>query len=175
MENYITDSLLYQENIEPLKQSLADDIDSGNEADSKSEEDAQATIIEPIVAHLNDYVRNDPAKNEGEWILNENIVFDYSLCLEDVSVNVRSLHMPLLISKMACMHIQDNEGSVFIVLPSKKDQSPIVFGRGGAPAPTSRELDDDLEPPLFFHYTRSTHRMMKRICLLYTSPSPRDS
>jgi len=51
VENYFTDSLLYQEDIEPLKQSLPDDIDSGNEADSKSEEDAPATLsIEPIVA-----------------------------------------------------------------------------------------------------------------------------
>ena len=145
MENYITDSLLYQENIEPLKQSLADDIDSGNKADSESEEDAQATIIEPIVAHLNDYVCNYPAENEGEWILNENIVFDYSLCLEDVSVNVRSLHMPLPISEIACTHIQDNEGSIFIVPPCKREPSPIIFGRGRTQAPTSRESDDDSE------------------------------
>ena len=61
VENYFTDSLIYQEGIEPLKQSLPDDFDSGNEADSKSEEDARATIsIEPIVAHLNDYDCNDP-------------------------------------------------------------------------------------------------------------------
>jgi len=61
--------------------------------------------IEPIVAYLNDYNCNKPAENEGEWVLNENISFNYSLCLEDVSVNVRSLHMPLLISEIACMHI----------------------------------------------------------------------
>ena len=153
VENYFTDSLLYQEDIEPLKQSLPDDIDSGNEADPKSEEDAPATLsIEPIVAYLNDYDCNDPTDNEDEWILNEDIAFDYSLCLENVSVNVRSLHMPLPISKMACMQIQDNEGSVFFVPPCKMDQSPIVFGRGRAQAPIFRESDDDLKPPQFFHY-----------------------
>jgi len=35
---------------------------------------------------LNDYDCNDPTENEGEWILNENIAFDYSLCLEDVTI-----------------------------------------------------------------------------------------
>ena len=92
---------------------MPDDVDNGNEADSESEEDVPATInIEPIVAYLNDYDCNNPAKNEGECVLNENIAFDYSLCLEDVSINVRSLHMPSPISKMACMHMEDNEGSV---------------------------------------------------------------
>ena len=44
VENYFTDSLLYQEDIEPLKQSLPDDLDSGNETDSELKEDAPATI-----------------------------------------------------------------------------------------------------------------------------------
>jgi len=112
---------------------------------------------------MNDYDYNDPAKNEGEWILYENIAFDYSLCLEDVSINVRSLHIHLPISKIACLHIQDNEGSVFIVPPCKRDQSPIVFGRGRAQAPIPKESDDDMEPPQFFHYAWSVHRMMKRM------------
>ena len=33
VENYFTDSLLYQKDIEPLKQSLSGDGDSGNKAD----------------------------------------------------------------------------------------------------------------------------------------------
>ena len=44
VENYFTDSLLYQEDIEPLKQSLPDDLDSGKETDSELKEDAPATI-----------------------------------------------------------------------------------------------------------------------------------
>jgi len=140
-------SLLYQEDIKPLKQSLPDDIDSGNGEDSELEKDVPATLsIEPIVAYMNDYDYNDPTVNECEWILNENIAFDYSLCLENVSVNVRSLHIPLPISEMAWMQIQNNEESVFIVPPCKRDQSPIVFGRGRAQAPISRESDNDLEP-----------------------------
>jgi len=84
----------------------------------------------------------------GEWVLNKNITFDYSLGLEDIfkSIDISSLQMPLPISKMACMHIEDNEGSVFIVPPSKRDQSPIVFGRGQTRVMTSRVSDEELEP-----------------------------
>jgi len=164
VKNYFMDSLLYQEDIKPLKQSLPDDVDGGNEADSESEEDASATIsVEPIVAYLDDFDCNNSVENESEWVLNENIAFDYSLCLEDVSANVRSLHMPLPISKIAYMHIQDNEGFVFIIRPGKRDQLLIEFGRGRAQALTSRESHDDLKLPQFFHYARSAHSMIKRM------------
>jgi len=55
-------------------------------------------------------------------VLNKTVAFDYYLCLDDVfkSVDINFLHMPLPISKMACMHIKDNEGSTFIVLPTKR-------------------------------------------------------
>jgi len=33
-------------------------------------------IIEPIVAYLDDPDCNNPVKNEGEWVLNENVAFD---------------------------------------------------------------------------------------------------
>ena len=48
VENYFIDSLLYQENNEPVKQSLPDDVDSGNKADSESEEASIFFSIEPI-------------------------------------------------------------------------------------------------------------------------------
>jgi len=113
-----------------VKQSLPDDIDSGNEADSKSREDELAIFtIELIVDYLDNFVCNNRAEKEGEWVLNENIAFDYSLCLENV-FKFSSLHMPLPISEMACIHTEDNEGSVFIVPPTKSDQSSIKFGRG---------------------------------------------
>ena len=150
LKNYFTDSLLYQENNKSVKQSLPNDVDSGNEVNSESEEDAPATFsIEPIVAFLNDPDCNYPTENEGEWILNKNIVFYYSLCLGDVfkSVDISLLHMPLPVSEMICMHIEDNEGSIFIAPLSKRDESLIIPGRGQAWATTSRESDDNLEPP----------------------------
>jgi len=61
------------------------------------------------------------------------------------------------------MHIENNEEFVFIVPPTKRDQSPIIFGKSQARIMTSRESDDDLEPLQFFHYTQLAHRIMKRM------------
>jgi len=54
--------------------------------------------------------------------------------------------MPLPISEMACMQVEDNERSAFVVPPSKRDQFPIVFGRVQTQTTLSRDSDDDLEP-----------------------------
>ena len=61
------------------------------------------------------------------------------------------------------MHIEDNEGSVFIVPPTKRDQSPIILGRSQTQVTTSRESVDGLEPLQFFHYARLAYSMMKII------------
>jgi len=46
---------------------LPDDVNSGNEVDSKSEEDAPVTkSVEPIVAYLNDFDCNNVVENESE-------------------------------------------------------------------------------------------------------------
>jgi len=58
--------------------------------------------------------------------------------------------MPLPMS-MPCMHIEENDESVFVVPPSKKDQSPIVFGKVQYWITTSNYSNEDLEPPQFFH------------------------
>jgi len=64
---------------------LLGDVDSGNEADSKSGEDAPAIFsIEPIAACLDDFDCNNLIENEGEWVLNETVAFDYFLYLDDV-------------------------------------------------------------------------------------------
>ena len=61
------------------------------------------------------------------------------------------------------MHIEENDGSIIVVSPSKKDQSPITFGKVRQWITTSIDSIEDLEPPQFFHYARSAHRMMKEI------------
>ena len=56
---------------------MPDDVDSDNEADSESEKDAPTTFsIESIVAYLDNLDYNNLAKNEGGWVLNENVAFD---------------------------------------------------------------------------------------------------
>jgi len=64
VENYFTNSLLYQENNTPVKQSLPDDIDSGNETDSESREDVPVVFsVELIVACLDDSDCKNLTKN----------------------------------------------------------------------------------------------------------------
>ena len=53
VKNYFTDALLYQE-ANKVSKPLLEDNDSGNEADSESEEDTPGTLsFKPIVAYLN--------------------------------------------------------------------------------------------------------------------------
>jgi len=63
----------------------------------------------------------------------------------------------------ACMHIEENDGSMFVVSPSKKDQLPIIFGKVQYRITTSNDSDEDLEPQQFFDYARSAHRMIKEM------------
>ena len=46
---------------------MFEDDDSGNEADSKSEEDTPATLaFKPIVTYFNDRKCNNPIEDDGE-------------------------------------------------------------------------------------------------------------
>ena len=85
---------------------------------------------EMIIAYLDDPNCNNSADNGDEWVFNENVNFDYFLCCDDVNspIDMNPLHMPLPMS-MACMHIEENDGSVFVVSSSIKDQALIIFCR----------------------------------------------
>ena len=50
-----------------------------------------------------------------------------------------------------------------VVLPSKKDQSLIIFSKVRYQIPTSNDSDEDLVPSQIFHYARSAHRMIKEM------------
>ena len=102
---------------------------------------------EPIVAYFNDPDCNNSAENDDEQVLNENVNFDYSMYFDDVPcpVNMSPLHMPLSMS-MVCMHVEDKNGSIFIVSSSKNDQSLITFDKVRHQIATSNNLDEDLEP-----------------------------
>ena len=165
MEKYFTDSLLYKENDKVVEKLLPDDIDSSNKADSESGEDPTVSFDEEmIIAYLDDPDCNNFADNGHKWILNENVNFDYSSCCDDVysPIDMSPLYMSLPMST-ACMHIEENDGSVFIVPSSKKDRLPIIFGRVRHCITPSNNLNEDLKPPKFFHYTQSAHCMMKEM------------
>jgi len=67
VKNYFTDALLYQEVSKASKEPLPDGDDSGNEADSESEEDTPATLAcESIVAYFNNSQCNNLFGDDDE-------------------------------------------------------------------------------------------------------------
>jgi len=85
---------------------LPDDIDSGNEAESESGEDTTVSFDKKmIIAYLDDPDCNNSIDNGDEWILNENVNFDHSLCCDDVNsaIDMSPLYMPLPMSIACCI------------------------------------------------------------------------
>jgi len=146
VENYFTDALLYQEIDKTSEDPLLDNDDCGIEVDSESEEDTPATLIgEPIVACFSNPQCNNPSEDDEEWVINDNS------CLASVelfeSVANSSLHMPLHKPSIPGVSMECVEGSVFVIPPSKRSQSPITFGRAQLQRPTVTNSSSDLEPP----------------------------
>jgi len=129
VRNYFTNALLYQGDNKVSPESLPEHDDSGNEADSESEEDTPATLAcEPIVAYFNPQC-NNPIGDDDEWVINKNVAFDYPESVELFeSVDNSSLHMPLPVLSTTSTPVECGEGSVFMIPPSKRSQSLIVFG-----------------------------------------------
>ena len=78
----------------------------------------------------------NPIGDDDEWVINEN-AFVYPESVDDYpesvelfeSVDNSSLHMPLPALSMTSMPVECGEESVFVIPPSKRNQSLIVFGR----------------------------------------------
>ena len=121
VKNYFIDALLYQEASKTSKESLLDDDDSGNEADSISEGDTPATLVcESIAAYFNNPQCNNPSGDDDEWVINENVIFDYPASVELLeSVDNSSLHMPLPVLSMTSTPVEYGEGSVLWSLHPK--------------------------------------------------------
>jgi len=154
VENYFTDALLYQKFSKTSKESLPDNDDSGNEADSESEGNTPATLVsEPIVACFNNPQCNTPSEDDDEWVINDNVSFDYPVSLKLFeSVANSSLHMPLHKLSTSSTSVKCIEGSVLVVPPLKKDQSSIIFGRAQLQRSTVTDSSSDSETPQIFHY-----------------------
>jgi len=162
VENYITNALLNLEANEVAKEPLFEDDDSGNEADSESEEDTPTTLLSN--QWFNDPKCNNPIEDDGEWVIYENVTFDYPVSVDLFKfTGDTSLHMPLSMLSVTSTPVENSEGSAFVVSPSKRNQSPIVFGRIQPQISTITDSGSDSEPPQFFHYARSTHHMMRRM------------
>ena len=125
VENYFTDAFIYQEANKVVKEPLLEDDDSSNEADSESEEDTPTTLtFEPIVAYFNDSKCNNPIEDDCEWVINENVTFDYPVSVDDTS-----LLRPLSVISVTSTPVESGEGFVLVIPLSKRSQLPIVFSR----------------------------------------------
>ena len=74
MENYFTNSLLYQNPLEAAKDLSPEDLDSGNEADTEPEPEEECLWkLNPLVTSIDKLDFNNTAKVDGEWYIIENL------------------------------------------------------------------------------------------------------
>jgi len=66
VENYFTDSLLYQDSLETNENPQLEELDSGNEADIEPEAEC-IWELNPLVTSINKLDVNNPANDVGEW------------------------------------------------------------------------------------------------------------
>jgi len=131
---------------------LPDNDDTDNEADSESETDMPAILIsEPIIACFNNLQCNTPSEDEGEWVINDNISFDYPVSVELFeSITDSSLHMPLHKPSTLSTSVESIEGSVLVVPPSKEGQLPIIFGKAQLRRSAAADSSSDSDTHKFF-------------------------
>ena len=111
---------------------MPDEDESGNEADLESEAGMLAIlIVEPIIACLNNPQCNTPSEDEGEWVINDNISFDYpaSIGLFELITN-SSLYMPLHKPSASSTPMEAIEGATLVIPPSKEGQLPVEPNHG---------------------------------------------
>jgi len=94
VENYFTDSLLYQDSLEIDENPYPEEHDSGNEANTEPEEEECLWEINPLVTSIDKLNFNTTANVESEWFINENLdsayfsVYASDFVLSDTSTNV---------------------------------------------------------------------------------------
>ena len=73
VENYFTDSLLYQDSLEVDKNPHPEELNSGNEADTEPEEDECLWKINPLVMSIGKLSSDTTSNVKGEWFINEDL------------------------------------------------------------------------------------------------------
>ena len=70
VENYFTDSLLYQDSLEIDENPQPEELDSGNETDVEPEAEEECLWeLNPLVTSVNKLNVNNTANDVGEWVL----------------------------------------------------------------------------------------------------------
>jgi len=72
VENYFTDSLLYQDSLETDENPQPEELDSGNEADDEPEAEEECLWeLNPLVTSINELDVNNTANDIDKWYINE--------------------------------------------------------------------------------------------------------
>jgi len=151
VENYFTDTLLYQKIGKASKESLPDDDDSGNEVDSESEADMLAILIGELIVPCHNNPQCNTPEDEGKLVINDNISFDYPVSVELFeSITDSSLHMPLHKPSTSSIPVESIEGAVLLIPTSKEGQLPIVFGKAQLQRSAIADSSSDSDTPTNF-------------------------
>ena len=145
VENYFTDSLLYQDSLETNENPQPEELDSGNETDVEPEADEECLgELNPLVTSINKLDVNNTANDVGEWYINEKLdlayfsLFASNYVPSDTSTNVNddpwlvinaltSLHVLVRSSLMVYQSVSDAHKSFFKVPARHKGQKSILF------------------------------------------------
>jgi len=77
VENYFTNSLLYQDSLEVDENSHPEEPDSSNEANTEPKEEECLWKINPLIMSIDKPDFNTTAKIKSEWFINENLDMAY--------------------------------------------------------------------------------------------------
>ena len=77
VENYFTDSLLYQDSVETNEIPQPEELDSGNEADTEPEKEECMWELDPLVTSINKLDVDNNADDVGGWYINEELDLAY--------------------------------------------------------------------------------------------------
>jgi len=174
VENYFTDSLLYQDSLEMNKNSHSD-----NEADTEPEAEEECMWeLNPLVTSINKLDVNNTADDVGEWYINEELNLAYFSVFTSDSVpsdtntevdndpwsvmdTLTSLHVRMKSSLKTYQDVGDAQESVFMVPARRKDQKPILLGRIKFELMSREDSESENEFPQFSHYEPNVLKMME--------------
>ena len=77
VENYFTDSLLYQDSLETNEDLQPEEPDSGNEADTEQEKEECMWELDPLVTNINKLDVNNTVNDVGGRYINEELNLAY--------------------------------------------------------------------------------------------------
>jgi len=86
VENYFTDSLLYQDSLETNENLQPEKSDSGNKADTEPKKEECMWELDPLVMSIKKRDVNNTANDVGGWYINEDLNLTYFSVLASDSV-----------------------------------------------------------------------------------------